>query len=140
MSARGWGRASLDTWLPIGPPTFSLVPAPGFQTVAAGSAAAFTVSVVPLGSSFDGEVTLACRALPPRASCTFSPAQVTPRTSRADSTLVIATNDANGGDGTMRPSRGRRAAPTTAAETYVLTVTGASDSLQERTVISLTVR
>ena len=70
---------------------FSLASSPSNDTVKAGSAATYNLTITPLGGSFAYAVKLACSGLPADASCTFSPATVTPGGSTATSTLSIAT-------------------------------------------------
>jgi hypothetical protein len=78
----------------IGVPAFVLIPTPGSQTVTSGSPASFTVSTMPVGTSFDGSVRLSCGALPANASCAFSPAEVVPGQNGRDVTLTVATRAA----------------------------------------------
>ncbi|MFZ0816457.1 MAG: choice-of-anchor D domain-containing protein [Candidatus Sulfotelmatobacter sp.] len=70
---------------------FSLAISPGNDTVKAGSAAAYNLTITPLAGSFAYAVKLACSGLPAEASCTFSPATVTPGGGTATSTLSITT-------------------------------------------------
>ena len=70
---------------------FSLASSTGSDTVKAGSAATYNLTITPLGGSFAYAVKLACSGLPADASCTFSPATVTPGGSAANSTLSITT-------------------------------------------------
>ena len=65
---------------------------PGSDTVSAGQAATYIVTVTPQFGSFDATVTLSCSAgLPPLSSCSFSPATLTPGGSDATSTLTVST-------------------------------------------------
>jgi hypothetical protein len=63
------------------------------QTIAPGAAAKFVidVSTTPSGDTFGNAVTLSASGLPPNATATFSPANVTPGASSANSTLTIQT-------------------------------------------------
>jgi beta-propeller repeat-containing protein/centrosomal CEP192-like protein/ASPM-SPD-2-Hydin domain-containing protein len=70
---------------------FSLASSTGSDTVKAGSAATYNLTITPLGGSFAYVVKLACSGLPAEASCSFSPATVTPGGSTATSTLSITT-------------------------------------------------
>jgi hypothetical protein len=70
---------------------FSLTSSPGSDTVKAGSAATYNLTITPLGGSFAYAVKLACSGLPAEASCTLTPAAVTPGGSTATSTLSITT-------------------------------------------------
>jgi Beta-propeller repeat/Abnormal spindle-like microcephaly-assoc'd, ASPM-SPD-2-Hydin len=70
---------------------FSLASSTGSDTVKAGSAATYNLTITPLGGAFAYAVKLACSGLPAEASCTFSPATVTPGGSTASSTLSITT-------------------------------------------------
>lgn len=78
--------------LMAGAPSFLLGASPGSAAVAAGQSATYTVSVTGQ-SGFSSAVTLACAAgLPMGASCSFSPASVTPGTNAVTSTLTITTS------------------------------------------------
>jgi hypothetical protein len=70
---------------------FSLASSTGSDTVKAGSAATYNLTIAPLGGSFAYAVKLACSGLPAEASCTFSPATATPGGSTTTSTLSITT-------------------------------------------------
>ncbi len=92
-------------------PDFSVSVLPVSQTVVAGSAASYTVSVGAL-NGFNSPVILTCSAgLPTGASCTFIPSSVTPGASAATSALTITT------------------AAVTPAGTDQVTVTGTSGSV-----------
>lgn len=100
-------------------PDFSVSSNPTIQTVAAGSAAAYTISVTAL-NGFNGAVALTCdgASLPTGASCSFAPTSVTPGTTSA---LTIVTSAG------------------TPVGTANVTVTGTSGSLSHNTVVGLTV-
>jgi sugar lactone lactonase YvrE len=87
-----------------GAPDFVLpAPTPGTQTVTAGSAASYTVSVT-AQNGFNSAVTLSCTAgVPTGAACSFSPASITPGQS---STLTITTTAARAA--LDRPAKGRQ--------------------------------
>jgi hypothetical protein len=70
---------------------FGLASSPGSDSVKAGSPATYNLTITPLGGSFARAVKLACSGLPAEASCTFTPATVTPGGSTATSTLSITT-------------------------------------------------
>jgi hypothetical protein len=73
------------------PANFSLAISPTSATVVAGNSANITVSITPV-SGFNGSVTLTCSGLPTLATCTASPASVTPSgTGMVSSTLTINT-------------------------------------------------
>jgi len=70
---------------------FSLASSPGSDTVKAGSAANYSLTVAPVGGSFADAVKLTCSGLPAETSCSLSPNAVTPGWSTATSTLSITT-------------------------------------------------
>ena len=73
------------------PADFSIAITPTSATVVAGNSASITVSITPV-SGFNGAVTLACSGLPTLATCSASPASVTPSgTAMVSSTLSINT-------------------------------------------------
>ena len=94
----------------------------GSVSVLRGTSYSFTISLTPLSGSFGNSVALSCSGLPSHSSCTFSPAQVTPGSNGASSTMVLTT------DKTKTP-----------VGNYVLTVTGVSGTLSHSTQIQLTV-
>ena len=65
--------------------------APDPVTVTQGQAATYTVTVMPVGGTFDDPVSLSCSGLPTETSCVFSDSVVTPGTSPATSTLTVST-------------------------------------------------
>ncbi len=69
---------------------FTIAVSPSSRTVTAGQSASYTVTIGPLGY-FNDEITLACGGLPAVASCSFSPAAVTPNDVDATSSLTIST-------------------------------------------------
>jgi Abnormal spindle-like microcephaly-assoc'd, ASPM-SPD-2-Hydin len=72
-------------------PNFAVSAAPPSATVTSGQSTAFTLSVAGSGG-FSQSVQFACSGLPAGASCSFSPATVTPGASSAATTaLTIAT-------------------------------------------------
>jgi Abnormal spindle-like microcephaly-assoc'd, ASPM-SPD-2-Hydin len=73
------------------PANFALSASPQSANLAAGQAAVFTLSVTSSGG-FNQAVQLACSGLPAEASCSFSPATVTPSASAAGTTrMTVAT-------------------------------------------------
>ena len=71
-------------------PSFALSASPTAANVAAGTSAAFSVSVTPSGG-FSKAVTFSCSGLPAESQCAFKPASVTPTTGTASTTLSIST-------------------------------------------------
>ncbi len=84
---------------------FSLASAQGSNTVTAGSAANYNLTITPMGGSFAYPVKLACSGLPAETSCTLSPATVTPDGTAVASTLSITTAASTAEARPMRPSR-----------------------------------
>jgi hypothetical protein len=72
------------------PPDFTLAASPSSLTATPGSSATTTVSVTP-ANGFNSAVSFACSGLPSGASCSFSPATVTPP-STTSTTLTVATS------------------------------------------------
>jgi pectin methylesterase-like acyl-CoA thioesterase len=73
------------------PGSFTLGLSPTRGGVTSGSTATSTITITPSGG-FNQQVSFACSGLPQNASCSFSPATVTPSgTGTATSTLTIAT-------------------------------------------------
>ncbi len=70
-------------------------PTPSTQTVTSGQSAAYTFNVLPVGSSFAGNVTLSCTGVPALTQCSFSPASVTPGSTSATSVMTITTTAAS---------------------------------------------
>src|SRR5262249_3983320 len=95
---------------------------PSAESIKRSQAPAFTVTVNPLGGSFNSSVALSCSGLPSFSSCAFSPGTVVPGTNGAQSALTITA--------TGRTPRG----------TFNITVTGQSGTLQHTATITLTVR
>jgi hypothetical protein len=74
------------------PADFTLALAPSTATIAAGASANAVISVTPV-NGFSMPTALTCSGLPSYATCSFSPATLTPNgTAAASSTLTIATN------------------------------------------------
>ncbi len=70
---------------------FATAVTPASVTVTQSEAATYTVTVSPVGGSFDQAVSLTCSNLPSLTSCSFSPSQVTPGPSAVTSTLTVST-------------------------------------------------
>jgi hypothetical protein len=70
---------------------FGVGASPASNTVTAGNAASYSVTVTAQGGPFSGPVTLGCANLPAQATCTFNPAVVTPGASSATAVLTIGT-------------------------------------------------
>jgi hypothetical protein len=65
---------------------------PTTQTVTAGQSASYNLSVLPVGSSFTGAVTLSCSSAPVIAAlCSFAPSSVTPGNASAAVVMTVAT-------------------------------------------------
>jgi hypothetical protein len=90
--ANNGGSASSEITVIITQPTptftFALNPATG--TVSSGSTVATTATITPSGG-FNQATTFACSGLPANATCSFSPATVTPSSGAVTTTLTIAT-------------------------------------------------
>src|SRR5262249_12688864 len=102
---------------------FSISGTPASVTVKSGPTANYTATVSALGGAFNNAVSLSCGGLPTGASCTFSPASVTPGSSGASSALSIAT------------SNGQRGTKKTPAGTYTITVQGVFGTLAHSTTV-----
>jgi N-acetylneuraminic acid mutarotase len=74
-------------------PDFSVAAAPALFTVSAGQSGTTSVSITP-ANGFNSAVSFACSGLPSGASCSFSPATITPSGASASTTLTIATSAA----------------------------------------------
>jgi hypothetical protein len=72
-------------------PDFSIAATPAEMTVIAGNSGITTVDVAP-ADGFDAAVSFACSGLPSGASCSFSPATVTPYVVAAPTTLTVSTS------------------------------------------------
>jgi trimeric autotransporter adhesin len=82
---------------------FSLSASPSSARVSVGGSATYTISVAPLGG-FNAAVSFSCSGLPAGASCSFSPASVTPNGSSAiSSSLTISTTGSASAPGGRTP-------------------------------------
>jgi hypothetical protein len=70
---------------------FSLSSSVDDATVKAGATATFALTVAPVSGSFTKAVSFSCSGLPGGATCSFSPATVTPGTKSTAVTLTIST-------------------------------------------------
>ena len=75
-------------------PDFSVAATPGSQTVTGGQSATASISVTP-ANGFNSAVTFSCSGLPSGATCSFSPATVTPSGGVASTTLTVSTTTAD---------------------------------------------
>lgn len=81
----------------------------GPQSVSAGQSATYTVSVSPTAfGPFTNPVALSCSALPAGASCSFSPATVTPGAAGQTSTLTVSTSGSSLAPPLNNPPKNRR--------------------------------
>ncbi len=64
---------------------------PSSLTITRGQPGNYSVTVGPVSGTLSGTVTLSCAGLPSGASCAFNPAQLTPGSSPASSTLTVST-------------------------------------------------
>jgi hypothetical protein len=92
VSASNNGLSFSDaTPLQITVTNFGLAAAPASATVSAGGSATYRVTLTAQGGAFANAVALACGNLPVGASCSFSPASVSPGSGSTDTTLTITT-------------------------------------------------
>jgi N-acetylneuraminic acid mutarotase len=75
------------------PPSFSMAASPSSLTVDAGSSGTTAVTVTPV-NGFDSAVSFACSGLPAGATCSFSPATVTPPGTTSTTLTVTASSAA----------------------------------------------
>lgn len=74
-------------------PDFSLAVSPDSLTVPAGQSGTVTITVTPV-NGFNSAISFSCTGLPSGASCSFSPATVTPQSAPASTTLTVSTSAA----------------------------------------------
>ncbi len=72
------------------PPSFSISAGPASLSIAPGKTGGTTITLTPAGG-FVQPVTFACSGLPSEASCTFSPASLTPAGGPITTTLTVST-------------------------------------------------
>ena len=70
---------------------FSIAVSPTSASALRGADATYAVTASPAASSFGNPVSLSCTGLPTGATCAFGPADVTPGSSGATSTLTVST-------------------------------------------------
>jgi hypothetical protein len=86
--------ASAFYTIDISPPDFTVTTSPTSLTVTAGSSGTTTISISP-ANDFNSAVSFSCAGLPSGASCSFSPATVTPSGAAASTTLTVSTTTAS---------------------------------------------
>jgi len=101
---------------------FAVSTTPSAATVIRGNAAAFSVSVSPLGGAYSPSVALSCSGLPAGASCSFSPQSVAPGSAGATANLTIDTDQHD-----------------TPPKTYAVTIVGSSVAAAHATQVQLIV-
>ncbi len=74
----------------IGTPDYTVSASPGSATVKQGQSATFSIAVAPQ-TGFSQPVSFACSGLPALATCSFSPASVTPNGGSVTTTLTVTT-------------------------------------------------
>jgi sugar lactone lactonase YvrE len=79
------------------PANFTIAASPAVQTVSAGAAAAYSISISSTDGSFTNPVALKATGLPPGATVNFLPATVTPGSSAAQSSMSIQTTTQQAG-------------------------------------------
>jgi hypothetical protein len=72
-------------------PSFTITSPGPIQSVTAGSAATYTISVTPQNGAFTSPITFSVNGLPSGATATFNPATVTPGSTATNTTLTINT-------------------------------------------------
>jgi hypothetical protein len=93
--ANNLGSTSSAVTVVIASPDFTVSASPTSGSVAAGQSATFTFTVTPT-AGYTGTVKFSCGTLPSLATCSFSPASVTPSGgTAATSTLTVATSAAS---------------------------------------------
>lgn len=93
-AAPGYSNSALATatyTINLPAPDFTVAASPASFSVTAGQSGTATLSVTPQ-YGFNSAVTFACSGLPTGASCSFSPATVTPSGAAASTTLTVATS------------------------------------------------
>jgi hypothetical protein len=101
---------------------FALETAEDAVAVAWGESAAFEVEVSAVSGTFGGQIGLACSGLPAGATCTFTPATVSPGAATATSDLSVATTN-----------------PDTPLGDALFTITATSGALSASKQVTLTV-
>ena len=83
--------ASATYTIHLPPPDFAVAVSSPSLTVTAGQSGATTISITP-SNGFDSPVSFNCSGLPSGASCSFSPAILTPSGAAASTTLSVVTS------------------------------------------------
>jgi hypothetical protein len=79
---------------------------PTTQTITVGESASYNLSVLPVGASFTGAVTLSCSSVPViSALCNFTPNPVTPGSSSAAVVMSINTTSSSASVSPLQPKR-----------------------------------
>lgn len=100
-------------------PGFMLTTSPVSRTVTPGQSATYTITARPQNGAFNTQVAFACSGLPQGATCSFSPASVTPGGNPVSTTLTV----------TLTAS--------TPNGSYVVNVNGSGGSVQHSTAVAL---
>jgi centrosomal CEP192-like protein/ASPM-SPD-2-Hydin domain-containing protein len=104
---------------------FSVSASPSSATVTAGQKASYTVTVSPLGGSYNSNVALSCSGgLPTGVKCSFSPSGVSPGSSSINSALTVSTT--SGSTGTQPGS-------------YTININGTANGTTHSTTVGLVV-
>jgi N-acetylneuraminic acid mutarotase len=77
--------------LPLPPSDFSIAASPASLTLAPGESGSITIAVTPL-DRFNSAVAFSCSGLPLGASCSFSPATITPSGAKISTTITVTTS------------------------------------------------
>jgi hypothetical protein len=96
-AAPGYGDSPVATasyTINLAPADFSLATSPGSLTVTAGMSGTTTISITPQ-NGFKSAVSFKCSGLPAGASCSFSPATITPSGGVINTTLKVSTSQAS---------------------------------------------
>lgn len=119
------GSAGAGTVFEIAMSNFSVSPTPSSETVKAGKAATYTLTITPIGG-FTGQVSLSCSDQVPVSTCAISPPSVMLNGS-SPSNAAVSISTSAGKKGT---SKG----------TFMVTLTGISGALSHSATVALTVR
>jgi hypothetical protein len=90
-NAAGSPQSTSLTGTGLAPPDFNISATPSAQSVAAGAAATYTVTLNSTNGSFEPEITLTASGLPPGATASFAPPQVSVSDGNAASILTVQT-------------------------------------------------
>jgi Galactose oxidase, central domain len=91
-----------DLWEFVLPKTFNVAASTNDLTVVSGGQGNVTLTVTP-GNGFNAAVSFTCSQLSAGASCSFSPATVTPNVATASTTLTISTSKTAAARNASRP-------------------------------------